>query len=53
LFLAEQAMTLDDPIFRAGYRAALTAFWTERESTWLWNDDTVELNVTTLRRKDS
>ena len=53
LFLAEQAMTLDDPVFRDGYRAALTAFWRERESTWLWSDDKADLNVTALRRKDS
>ena len=53
LFLAEQAMTLDDPVFRNGYRSALTALWQERESTWLWNEDKAGLNVKTLRGKDS
>ena len=47
LFLAEQAMTLDDPEFRNGYRSALSAFWQERESTWLWNEDKAGLNVKT------
>ena len=37
LFLAEQAMTLRDPGFRAGYRRLLAAFLAERTSTWLWH----------------
>ena len=53
LFLAEQAMTLDDPEFRNGYRAALRAFWRERESTWLWNEDKAGLNAKTPGGKDS
>ena len=53
LFLAEQAMTLDDPEFRDGYRSALGAFWQERESTWLWNEDKAGLNVKTPGGKDS
>ena len=53
LFLAEQAMTLDDPEFRNGYRSALSAFWQERESTWLWNEDKAGLNVKTPGGKDS
>jgi hypothetical protein len=53
LFLAEQAMTLDDPVFRNGYRSALEAFWRERESTWLWTEGKAGLNVKTLRGKDS
>jgi hypothetical protein len=36
LFLAEQAMTLDDPAFRDGYRAALTGLGNELEGTWLF-----------------
>jgi hypothetical protein len=35
LFLAEQAMTLDDPVFRDGYRAALRGLSNEMEGTWL------------------
>jgi aminoglycoside phosphotransferase len=53
LFLAEQAMTLDDPVFRNGYRSALLAFWQERESTWLWNEDTAGIDVKTTPGKDS
>jgi aminoglycoside phosphotransferase len=53
LFLAEQAMTLDDPVFRDGYRSALMAFWGERESTWLWNEGNASSNVKTVRGKDS
>ena len=53
LFLAEQAMILDDPAFRDGYRSALMAFWGERESTWLWNEERADLNVWTQRGKDS
>jgi hypothetical protein len=53
LFLAEQAMTLDDPAFRDGYRSALKAFWGERESTWLWSEERADFNVWTQRGKDS
>jgi hypothetical protein len=35
LFLAEQAMTLDDPVFRDGYRSALIGLSNEMEGTWL------------------
>jgi len=52
LFLAEQAMTLDDPVFRDGYRSALLAFWGERESTWLWNEEKAGFSVRTLGGKD-
>jgi hypothetical protein len=36
VFLAEQAMTLNVPEFRQGYRSLLRALASERESTWLW-----------------
>jgi hypothetical protein len=36
LFLAEQAMTLDDPVFRNGYRSALRGFSSEKGESWLW-----------------
>jgi aminoglycoside phosphotransferase len=38
LFLAEQALSLPDPSFRAGYRSAIVALSAERESTWLWQE---------------
>jgi len=38
LFLAEQALALPDPTFRAGYRSAIVALSAERESTWLWRE---------------
>lgn len=38
LFLAEQAMTLDVPAFRSGYRSLLNAFQEERSASWLWCD---------------
>lgn len=36
MFLAEQALALDVPEFREGYRAALLAFAAHRSSTWVW-----------------
>jgi phosphotransferase family enzyme len=36
-FLAEQAMTLPDPIYRQGYRQVLQGFAVERDS-WLWRE---------------
>lgn len=39
VFLAEQAMTLDVPEFRQGYRSLLRALGSERETTWLWAED--------------
>jgi len=44
LFLAEQALSLPDPSFRAGYRSAIVALSAERESTWLWNESAAEPN---------
>ena len=38
VFLAEQAMTLPDPVFRDGYRSILVALSKERSSSWLWDD---------------
>jgi aminoglycoside phosphotransferase (APT) family kinase protein len=38
VFLAEQAMTLDVPEFRNGYRSLLLAFAQEKSSTWLWTN---------------
>jgi hypothetical protein len=39
LYLAQQAMALDVPAFRAGYRSLLCAFAHERSSTWMWGTD--------------
>jgi Phosphotransferase enzyme family len=34
LFLAEQAMVLDNPVYRAGYRSALEALWQDTDIRW-------------------
>lgn len=39
VFLAEQAMALDVPAFRQGYRSLLRALASEREKSWLWAED--------------
>jgi aminoglycoside phosphotransferase (APT) family kinase protein len=39
VFLAEQAMTLDVPAFRQGYRSLLRALASERKTSWLWAED--------------
>jgi len=36
LFLAEEAMSIPDPAFRAGYRSAVRALADQVGSTWLW-----------------
>jgi hypothetical protein len=36
IFIADQAMSLEDPDFRSGYRSLLHAFAEERDATWLW-----------------
>jgi hypothetical protein len=39
VFLAEQAMALDVPVFRQGYRSLLRALASERTTSWLWAED--------------
>ena len=39
VFLAEQAMALDDPTFRAGYRSLLLATAEEAPRSWLWQSE--------------
>jgi hypothetical protein len=39
VFLAEQAMALDNPEFQRGYRSLLAAFGSERTSSWLWRSE--------------
>jgi aminoglycoside phosphotransferase (APT) family kinase protein len=39
LFIADQAVALSTPDFRAGYRSALRAFAAERAGTWLWRGE--------------
>jgi hypothetical protein len=39
VFLAEQAMALDDPEFRAGYRSLLVATAEEPPRSWLWQSE--------------
>ena len=41
MFLAEQALALPDPSFRAGYRSAIIALSVERESTWLLHESAI------------
>jgi aminoglycoside phosphotransferase (APT) family kinase protein len=45
VFLAEQAMTLDAPEFRQGYRSLLRALASERERTWLWSEESDHVGV--------
>jgi phosphotransferase family enzyme len=40
-FLARQATTLADPIFRNGYRAALIGLSSERRNSWLWHEESI------------
>jgi hypothetical protein len=35
--LAEQALAIGEPSFRAGYRSAVLALCAEREQSWLWS----------------
>jgi aminoglycoside phosphotransferase len=35
VFVAEQVMALDDPVYRNGYRALLQALWQEGDARWL------------------
>jgi aminoglycoside phosphotransferase (APT) family kinase protein len=39
VFLAEQAMALEDPAFRAGYRSLLVATAEEAPRSWLWQSE--------------
>lgn len=39
VFLAEQAVALDDPEFQQGYRSLLAGFGHERRSSWLWRSE--------------
>jgi aminoglycoside phosphotransferase (APT) family kinase protein len=39
VFLAEQAMALEDPAFRAGYRSLLVAAAEEAPRSWLWQSE--------------
>ena len=43
VFLARQAVTLADPVFRAGYRSALIGLSRERNRCRLWSSDAVDL----------
>jgi len=39
VFLAEQALALEDPEFQSGYRSVLAGFGQERKSSWLWRSE--------------
>jgi aminoglycoside phosphotransferase (APT) family kinase protein len=41
IFLARQATTLADPIFRNGYRAAIRGLSAERRTSWLWQEGSI------------
>jgi hypothetical protein len=35
LFVAQQAMTLENPVYRAGYRSVLEALWEDTDMRWV------------------
>ena len=39
IFLAEEAMALPDPVFRAGYRSIIHAVADTPQSSWLWTSE--------------
>ena len=41
VFLAKQATTLADPVFRNGYRSAIIGLARQRGETWLWHGGSV------------
>jgi hypothetical protein len=42
VFLARQATTLANPVFRNGYRSALLGLSAERRNSWLWHDPSLQ-----------